>query len=80
MLTDQRTWTTLLYMVLALPIGIFSFVFAVVGVVVPLALLFAPLGVLFGLNDHITIDDVSRLRRTWAPAVWYCAPSSDSFC
>jgi uncharacterized membrane protein len=59
MLGDSRTWTTILYMLLALPIGIFSFVFGIVGIVVPLALMFAPFGVLFGYNDHISIDDVS---------------------
>ena len=59
MLTDRRTWTTILYMILALRIGIFSFVVAIVGVTVPLALLFAPFGVMLGLNHHITIDDSS---------------------
>jgi len=59
MLSDPRTWTTLLYMVLALPIGIFTFVFAIVGIVVPLAMMFAPIGVVFGLNGHIRMDDVS---------------------
>jgi uncharacterized membrane protein len=56
MLTDRRTWTTLLYMLLSLPVGIFSFVFATVAIVVPLALFFAPVGVLFGLGHHMTID------------------------
>jgi hypothetical protein len=73
MLKDQRTWTTLLYMVLALPIGIFSFVFAVVGAVVPLAMLFAPLGVVFGLNDHVNIDDVSLYNYMGAGGLVLCA-------
>jgi uncharacterized membrane protein len=61
MLKDRRTWTTLLYMILSLPIGIASFVFATVGIVVPLALLVAPFGVMFGLNDHVRMDDVDLL-------------------
>ena len=61
MLTDRRTWTTILYMLLALPIGIFSFTFAIIGVIVPLALFAAPIGVALGLNDRITIDDVDAL-------------------
>jgi uncharacterized membrane protein len=73
MLKDQRTWTTLLYMVLALPIGIFSFVFAVVGLAVPLALLFAPLGALFGLNDHITIDDATLYSYVGMGGLILCA-------
>jgi uncharacterized membrane protein len=41
MLTDRRTWTTLLYLGLMLPLGVAYFVIAVVGTVVPLALIAA---------------------------------------
>ncbi|MFB3078194.1 MAG: sensor domain-containing protein, partial [Lysobacterales bacterium] len=37
MLKDARTWTTLLYMLLMLPLGIFYFTFAVVGLSVSLS-------------------------------------------
>jgi hypothetical protein len=43
MLTDARTWTTLAYNVLMLPIGITYFVLAIVGVSVSFALIAAPI-------------------------------------
>ena len=46
MLKDPRTWGTLLYQVAMLPLGVFYFTFAVVGIVVSLAMLLAPIVVL----------------------------------
>lgn len=46
MLKDPRTWGTLLYQVAMLPLGIFYFTFAVVGIVVSLAMFLAPIAVL----------------------------------
>ena len=43
MLRDARTWTTLLYLLLMLPLGIAYFVIAVVGLAVSLQLAIAPL-------------------------------------
>jgi hypothetical protein len=43
MLKDARTWTTLVYLVLMLPVGAVYFVTAVTGVSVGFALLFVPL-------------------------------------
>jgi uncharacterized membrane protein len=43
MLKDRRTWTTLAYLILMLPLGIAYFVIAVVGVSLSLSLIFAPL-------------------------------------
>jgi uncharacterized membrane protein len=43
MLKDRRTWTTIAYFILMLPIGIAYFVTAVVGLSVSLAFIFAPL-------------------------------------
>jgi len=43
MLKDRRTWTTLAYLILMLPLGIVYFVVAIVGVSLSLALIFAPL-------------------------------------
>jgi uncharacterized membrane protein len=42
MLKDVRTWTTLLYLMLMLPLGIVYFVIAIVGLAVGLRLLVAP--------------------------------------
>jgi uncharacterized membrane protein len=42
MLTDRRTWTTLLYMLLMLPLGIAYFVLAVVGIALSLGCIAAP--------------------------------------
>ena len=46
MLTDARTWTTLLYFVLMLPLGIIYFVIAIIGLSIGLNLSVAPLAVL----------------------------------
>jgi hypothetical protein len=46
MLSDARTWTTLLYFVLMLPLGIVYFVIATVGLSIGLKLSVAPLAVL----------------------------------
>lgn len=43
MLKDPRTWTTIAYFILMLPIGIAYFVTAVVGLSVSLAFIFAPI-------------------------------------
>lgn len=56
MLKDPRTWGTLLYMVLMLPLGLFYFTFAVVGIVVSMALVVAPFIVLLYHSGMITID------------------------
>src|SRR5271163_3592246 len=44
MLKDRRTWTTIAYFILMLPIGVAYFVTAVVGLSVSLAFIFAPIG------------------------------------
>ncbi len=41
--TDPRSWSTLLYMVLMLPLGIVYFTIATVGIALSLGLLFAPM-------------------------------------
>lgn len=56
MLMDPRTWGTLLYQFLMLPLGIFYFTFAVVGIAVSLALVIAPIVVLLHFGGMITID------------------------
>jgi hypothetical protein len=51
MFTDPRTWSTLLYMLAMLPLGILYFTLAVVLLTVALALVVAPLLALFGAFD-----------------------------
>jgi uncharacterized membrane protein len=46
-LTDPRTWSTILYMLLRLPLGILYFTIALTGVCISLSLIFAPIGELF---------------------------------
>lgn len=42
MLTDRRTWSTLIYMIAMLPIGIVYFIAAIIGIIVPIAFIAAP--------------------------------------
>ena len=56
MIKDPRTWGTLLYLFLMLPLGVFYFTFAVVGVVLSIGLFVAPLWVLLWHAGVVTID------------------------
>ena len=60
MLKDSRTWTTLAYFILMLPLGIVYFVIAVVGLSVGLACIAAPVaGILEAtglLHAHLTME------------------------
>jgi len=56
MLKDPRTWGTLLYLLLMLPLGVFYFTFVIVGIVCSLALTIAPIVVLLFHAGLITID------------------------
>jgi len=58
MLKDPRTWGTLLYMVAMLPLGVFYFTFAFVGIVVSLATFLAPIVVLLYYAGVVQIDGV----------------------
>lgn len=71
MLTDVRTWTTLAYLLLMLPLGIVYFTVAVTGLAVSAAFI-GTLATLFGhyagwidfdLNDHIFMHN----GQPWAP-------------
>ena len=68
MLTDWRTWSTLIYMVLMLPLGIFYFTFVVVGVVTSLSLMVAPFLQFFISDVHI--DHIHLDVGDWEPLVW----------
>jgi uncharacterized membrane protein len=56
MLKDPRTWGTLLYFLLMLPLGIAYFTFVVVGIVLSVATTVAPIAVLLYHAGLITID------------------------
>lgn len=64
MLTDPRTWATLLYMLLMLPLGIAYFTIVIVLSCVSLALLLAPVAMAFDffglgrdfIGGHVTVD------------------------
>jgi hypothetical protein len=47
MLRDRRTWTTIAYFILMLPIGILYFVIAVTGLAVSLSFIALPVAVVF---------------------------------
>jgi len=53
MLGDGRTWTTLIYMGLQLPLGIFYFIVSIVGLTFSLALLGLPFGALFNHGEMV---------------------------
>lgn len=59
MFTDPRTWSTLLYFLLMLPLGVAYFVTAVAGLAVSLGLVFGPVAALFvdGVQSGIFLDD-----------------------
>jgi len=54
--TDPRTWSTLLYFVLMLPLGIVYFTIAVVGITLSLSFIFAPFAHLLVLTGLIPWD------------------------
>ncbi len=58
MLKDPRTWGTIVYLLLMLPLGIFYFVFAVVGLTVSLGMIVAPIVMLLWHGHLIQIHGV----------------------
>jgi uncharacterized membrane protein len=63
--TDHRTWTTLLYMVLQMPLGILYFALTISLGSTALALIFAPIGRLFDGGLWITLDDATVYTVPW---------------
>ncbi|MEO8002952.1 MAG: sensor domain-containing protein [Arenimonas sp.] len=66
-LTDIRTWATLLYMLLMLPLGTAYFTIAVTALVTSLSLIFAPLAYVFGdaAEMAFTINGVAVIDHPW---------------
>ena len=56
MVVDGRTWSSLIYMLLMLPLGVVYFVIAVVGGTISLACLTAPIGRQMMNRDFVNID------------------------
>jgi hypothetical protein len=65
--TDPRTWSTLLYMVLMLPLGIVYFTVIVTALSVAISCILAPVLLGFGAWDHWWIDswEVSTSLHAW---------------
>jgi uncharacterized membrane protein len=67
MFTDGRTWLTLLYFVLMLPLGIAYFTVATTLLALSLALIWSPVAVWFpGAYTGVTINGLPLLEGAWA--------------
>lgn len=60
MLADARTWTSMIYMALMLPLGIAYFTIAVTGFVTAIATMFAPVASVFTDHVHVMTVDVDE--------------------
>lgn len=70
MLKDPRTWTTLAYLILMLPLGIVYFVMAVVGLSLSLALIFAPLAEVASRYGWFGIPEGVHTNPAWLGSIW----------
>ena len=66
--TDPRTWSTQLYFLAMLPLGVAYFTVAVTGLAMSLSLIALPIGLLFGLGGHLFVEgiDVVHTSEPWA--------------
>jgi uncharacterized membrane protein len=62
--TDPRMWSTLLYFLLMLPLGIVYFTIAVTGIATSVGLVGGPLAVLLGFGGHLFIGGVDVLTQS----------------
>lgn len=65
MIKDGRTWSTIFYMLLKLPLGIASFVFAVAGLAFAFSLIFSPV-IEGGYREHIYWNGAVLVLPAWA--------------
>jgi uncharacterized membrane protein len=70
MFKDRRTWTTLAYFLLMLPLGIVYFVTAVVGLSVSLAFIFAPLAEFASHFSWFGLPDDLHMNPAWLDSFW----------
>jgi uncharacterized membrane protein len=73
MFADPRSWSTLLYMLLMLPLGVVYFVVAVTGLSVSLAFIGAPIGSLIYGHGYIYINGIERVAPFWAVPLLFVA-------
>ncbi|MEO8671577.1 MAG: sensor domain-containing protein [Tahibacter sp.] len=69
MFADPRTWTTLFYMIIRLPLGILYFVTLIVGIAVPLALIANPVVYQFSDIGMLNYDGVVYNLPIWLQPV-----------
>jgi hypothetical protein len=70
MLKDRRTWTTLAYLILMLPLGVVYFVIAVVGLSVSLGFIFAPLLDWAGRYGWFDQAGAVHMNPEWLGTLW----------
>jgi uncharacterized membrane protein len=70
MLKDRRTWTTLAYLILMLPLGIVYFVMAAIGLSVSLAFIFAPLLEIASRLGWLDLSSDMHMGPAWLDSVW----------
>ena len=69
-LRDGRTWASMVYLVLMLPLGVAYFVFAVTGIATGLGLIAAPF-VQLGLPNHRWVEyTINGVEHFWVWPVW----------
>jgi hypothetical protein len=69
--TDGRTWATMLYFLLMLPLGAAYFTMAVVLLSTSLAMVFAPFAMLFGFHDVIVFGNVDVVEYPWTWPLYF---------
>jgi hypothetical protein len=70
MLRDRRTWTTLAYLVLMLPLGIAYFATAVVVLSLSLVFIFAPLADIAGRYGWFGLPPDVHVSPAWLGSAW----------
>ncbi|HEY5981992.1 MAG TPA: sensor domain-containing protein [Anaerolineales bacterium] len=67
LVTDRRTWRSMLYQVLQLPVGVFNFTMTVTGLALSLGLMAIPAAVIFGDPQVLLISGQVLTIRPWVP-------------
>jgi uncharacterized membrane protein len=67
MFTDPRTWSTLFYMILMLPLGVIYFTIAVTGISLSLAFMLAPVAMLLSNYGMLDGGGIYFGDQSWAP-------------
>jgi hypothetical protein len=68
-LKDARTWASMVYLTLMLPLGIAYFSFAVAGIATGLGLIVAPFAWL-GVGDRWVTWHIHGVEHVWMPSAW----------